>query len=186
MEDAPAYALFAADNSSFMFDHDLAPRCPACTLVTDPEWINPTFKLVDRGLDVSATYDGCLIGSRRFAQVVEGLPGIRMRPIPSAPDFFATAVDPVVQFDVERRGSRLQDPCGLCGRFKVVIGAIPVYLRDGGVVPLGFSRTDIAFGDAADYGTSATAPSPIILVHSTTAATLRADRLVGMELLPIQ
>ena len=186
MGDDRAYALHPADNDSFMFDHELAPRCPACTLVTDAEWVNPSFKLVDRGLDVSMTYDGCLVTSRRFANLVDGLPGIRTRAIPSAPGFLATAVDPRVPFDTERHGTRLEDPCGRCGRFKVVIGATPVLLRDGAVVPLGFSRTDIAFGDAADYGSSPKAQSPIILVDPTTAATLRAKRLVGLDLMPIQ
>jgi len=186
MEDALAYALRPGDNGSFMFGHELAPRCRACTLVTDAEWINPTFVLVERGLDVSVTYDGCLVSSRRFANLVDGLPGIRTRAIPAAPGFFSTVVDPIVPFDTERRGTRSQDRCGRCGRFKVVIGATPVYLRDGAVVPPGFSRTDVVFGDAADFGASPTAQSPIILVDTTTAATLRAERLAGMELVPVR
>jgi len=186
MEDALAYALSLADNGSFMFDHELAPRCPACTLVTDAEWINPTFMMAERGLDASVTYDGCLVSSWRFANLVNGMPGIRTRAIPTAPGFFATVVDPIVPFDTERRGTRLQDRCGRCGRFKVVIGARPVYLRDGAVVPHGFSRTDIVFGDAADYGALPTAQSPIILVDTTTAATLRAEHLAGMELVPVR
>ena len=181
------YAIHAADNDSFYYElAEHVPACPACGLVTEPDWLNPTFDLKRTDLDISYTWDAALIVSEKFVKFAGSYPGGRFLQLPSVPGFALFTVEPTVPFDAERRGTTFEDPCGACGRFTQIAGADPIYLKLGTVLPEGFSRTDVVFGSAHwNRPDRFIAQSPGFLVDSELGRTLAAQEFVGLRLEPI-
>jgi len=181
------YAIHAGDNDSFYYEGgEGVPVCSACGLITQPDWINPTFLLERTGFDISYTWDSAPIVSARFVEFASAYPGARFLPLPSAPGFALFVVDPIVPFDAERRGTEFMDPCPGCARFTQIAGADPVYLKPGTVLPKGFSRTDIEFGSARERPDRATAQSPQFLVDPELGEALASQALRGLRLEPIR
>jgi hypothetical protein len=149
--EAIAYAVFGEDNDGYMYlDAPEVARCPGCGRVADPEFVNPRFTL-GKGcdLDWSTTYDGCRIVSARVRAecLAAAYGGMRFLGLPAAPSFFRLLVDRVVEFDAERRRTRFTDLCDVCGRYRSVTGATPVFLnRAPAPWAPGFYRTDVEFG----------------------------------------
>jgi len=182
------YSIHAADNDSFYYEFgEGVPACPACGLVTEPDWLNPAFDLQRIDQDISHTWDLALVVSKRFAEFATAYPGARFLPLPSAPGFALLTVDPTVPFDAERRGTTFEYPCSACGRFTEIAGADPVYLKPGTVLPKGFSRTDVEFGSAHwKRPDRLIAQSPRRLVDPQLGEALAAQGFVGLRLEPIE
>jgi hypothetical protein len=173
--DVLGQAVFGEDNDSYMY-HD-APgvkRCPGCGYHLDPTFVDPGFRLVRRGFDLSYTYDGCCIASERVKTFCErqGYPGMTFLPLPSTPGFFRLIVDRVVEFDAVRRETRFGSNCPVCGRPESVAGLTPVFLREGTVLNEGFYRTDLEFGTGDER-------SPCLLVAPSTFMRVARERWRG-------
>ena len=115
------YRVAGPDNGSFMYEGELDPPvCPECWLVTEPEWVSPTFSLRRRRFDLSYTYDGALIASDRFLDVTSGFAGLRSTPLPSAPGFHLLVATREVEFDSAKRSTAFEGLCPMCGRYTAV------------------------------------------------------------------
>lgn len=156
--------------------------CPTCGRKTDPEFVNPKFKAKRRTWDISATYDGYKVVSKRFREFSEkhGWEGMTFVPLPADKDFFVLRLSRVLPFDAKRRRTRFEDPCPACGAFYNVIGANPVYLR-GVTEPIqeGFFRSDLEFASGPEQG-------PLILVGIATAEKLREQGFQKLYLKEVQ
>lgn len=182
-DDAAGHWLSGPDNDSFMYRGADAPACPDCLLVTDHEWVNPEFVPKRKELDYASTFDGATIVSRRFAEFAGGEPGVRFLTLPAASDFAVLQVDAIVQVDTDRRGTRFQDECPGCGRFRQIAGATPVFVRDGCEVPAGFSRSDQRYGSAADEGQHRrVAQHAVVMVDLELGRRLDGEHFKGLEL----
>jgi hypothetical protein len=172
------FTLSGPDNDSHMVvGAPDAPRCAKCGFAVDHTWINPRFTLTVKRWDVSFTYDGYLIVSQRFRDVL-GVRGSVYRDLPAQPSFFAVTAERQVEFDAERRRTRFSLFCDGCQRFTQVAGATPVFLKDEARLPDELRRTDVVFG-------SNDGQHPLLLVGPGLAADLRRADLAGLELLAI-
>jgi hypothetical protein len=173
------YVLSGPDNDSYMLrGPGSAPVCSSCGLLTDATWVDPDFELVDDRFDVSYTYDGYLIVSERFRAIAEG-PGTQFIELAGVRAFYSLVADDVVPFDAARRKTRFEQLCVECGRYFVVAGATPAYLRIEANLPDQLFRTDIEFGTGNEQ-------SPLIIVGSGMANRLLAGNLVGLDLAPVR
>lgn len=154
-------------------------RCEACGELLD-KWNEPLIglKIKRRKYDISYTYDCMAVVSQRFKDVVEteSLSGLVFRPLPDDPGFYAILAEPVVMFDAERRGTTFKNQCPVCGRYEEVIGATPVYLKEGETVPArGFARTDLEFA-------SGDGKHPLLLCGMEAGRVLKNAGLKGLDL----
>ena len=197
------YAVYGQDNGSYAFrerpilseyqeiHQELAPdfdgatragvrRCEACGELLG-KWEESLDGVVieKKHYDISATYDGILVVSEAFKAIYEGsdLSGLRFRPFPDSPSLYDMQATRIVEFDAERRRTRFVNQCKSCGRYESVVGANPVYLKDG--THLGtseFVRTDLEFGSGDEK-------HPLVLCGESAAAVLRRASVKGLELL---
>lgn len=201
-----AFCIFGQDNDSYAFrvypaltEHqrnyqtlvpdmsgDTRPgvqRCEACGELLN-KWDDPLTGLVvkKRKYDISSTYDGVVVVSMRFKTTYETalLSGLSFRQLPDDPAFFAINAGRIVEFDAERRNTRFVKPCNICNHFESVIGATPVYLKNGVTIGIReFVRTDLEFGSDDEK-------QPLILCGGGAADTLRSAKLKGLDLIAIE
>ena len=142
-----AYQLSGHDNDTWAYKWPGAPRCQACGYVTNRDTIDPALRVKRRRLDVSSTYDNVLLVSRRLAEACLDEWEVGLVPLTADPEFLALRPPRIVPFDAERRGTRFENKCSLCGRYESVVGAKPGFLRISALpTPDGFFRTDLEFG----------------------------------------
>jgi len=179
-EDTPWYEL----HQSIAPNMSGAPRrgvkrCAVCGELLD-KWNERLtgLRIKKRCYDISCTYDGIDVVSRRFKEVYEasGLEGLLFIQLPDDPDCFQIQATHRVAFDAERRKTRFIKQCPKCGHFESVVGATPVYLKTGQTIPdRGFVWTDLEFG--SDDG-----KSPILLCGVTAGRVLEEANLSGLDL----
>jgi hypothetical protein len=173
------WSVVGEDNDSYMYsDADNVPRCVSCGLVSTDSYVNPGFVLRKKGYDLSSTYDGCDIASERFVTFLrqEQSRGVRIYELPSAPGFYRFAIDVIVPFDANRRGTRFVKPCSECQRFTQIAGAYPCFLinQQKPLVP-GIYRTDQVFGSGNEQG-------PAIVLGYETGQRLKRMKLKGLTI----
>lgn len=152
--------------------------CPRCGRKTDPEYVNPKFKAKRRRWDISATYDGYDIVSKRFRAFCLKYcwQGMTFVPLPADTDFLVLRLSKVLPLDAKRCGVTFEDRCPMCRAFYNVIGASPVYLRDvTEPIPEGFFRSDLEFASGPEQ-------HPLILVGIGTAEKLRKQKFQKLDL----
>ena len=149
--------------------------CAACGFKTSTFFINPTFKVRRRTLDVSFTYDGYAICSLKVLEAVHraGLTGARFEALPGDREFTVLIPSTVVAFDTARRQTRFGELCPTCGLYGSVAGATPAYLREQPVTD--FCRSDVLFG-------SGNSRWPLLLVSAAAKHMIQRERLQGFEL----
>lgn len=180
---APPYRFSIQDNDSWMYT--LAPHCSTCTWVLDESWVDPAFRLAKRHLDLSVTWDGCTIASSAFVAACTHIDGTRFDELPTEPGFFLMRVDQVVRVDAVANGTRFGEPCDECRQPTFVVRPGPLFLPDGETMPAGVTRTDLGYGDTADFGPAQ--PNhlvPVLMADSGTAAHLNSAGLTGVHLFP--
>jgi len=131
-------------------------------------------KVLPRELSYSYSYDGVCVGTLRFKEVTEatGITGLAFRPLQST--LFAVRPVAVVRFDAIRRKTQFERLCGVCGQHEVVVGATPLFLLPGAMVPEnGFARTDLEFG-------SRDAKTPVIVSGHEVIHIVQRARLRGL------
>lgn len=154
--------------------------CGTCGRKTDPNFVSSRFRVRRRRRDLTTTYDGYLLASRRFRDFCTAarLPGLVFTALPADEDFFWLRSERLLAFDAEARGTRFEKYCGSCCAYYDVVGATPVVLRAGTPVGAGFHRTDLEFGSGPEQ-------SPIFIGCVTTGRALNSERLNGVELCPL-
>lgn len=162
--------------------HEIIHRCGSCGELLS-KWKEPLLSVIikKRKHDLSITYDGVLIASEKFKSLYTeyGLSGLVFRELPDDPQFFSVMAGRVVGFDAERRKTRFLHRCQDCGRHESIVGATPVFLKEGcRVDDLEFVRTDLEFGSGDEK-------HPLIICGSTVAEVLLDAKLRGLELMPI-
>lgn len=160
-----------------------APRSSRPTTGCTRTFIDPDFRLATRRYAISTTYDGRLIASREFAIVCAPLPGIAFLPLRSEPEFKVLRVDQAVHVDPIANGTRFGAACDECALPRYVIGPGRPDLQPGESLPIGLTRTDLGYGDTADFAPEQ--PNhlgPVILADESTAAMLNASGLPGAHL----
>lgn len=152
-------------------------RCASCGLLLD-KWQEdlPGEALKRLRFDVSYSYDGVLVVSRRFRDLYEGSQMKGLEWIPLGSRHFAVRAAQVVTFDAKRRGTRFINRCQVCGQYESVVGAAPAFLAESSAVDdLGFARTDLEFGSADEK-------APVLICGDAAAEILRGARLRGLDL----
>jgi hypothetical protein len=173
------FVLSAPDNDSYMLRGGVErPTCATCALVSDRAWIDSTFELHNTRFDASYTYDGYLIVSKRFRSITES-PGARFIDLPASQGFYSLVIENLVPFDAVRRRTILEQRCDQCGRFFVVAGATPAFLKLDDALADQLYRTDFEFGTGNERHT-------LVVMGAGLAARLRAANLDGIDLDPVE
>lgn len=154
-------------------------RCPKCGELL-AKWTEPLdgLKLAKRKYDLSTTYDGVTVASRKFIELYElhGLAGLAFRQLPNDPTFFAVVAEKAVAFDAARRQTRFEDLCPICKHYRTVVVATPVYLKPGYKIGAKeFVRTDLEFASGDEK-------SPLLLCGEEAAKVLKGAKLKGIYL----
>lgn len=163
--------------------HSGIRRCDTCGELLS-KWDETLDGLVlkKRNFDISSTYDGVLVVSKRFTTAYESscLSGLSFRQLPDDPKFVAVSASRRVEFDAERRKTRFLNPCTTCNHFESVVGATPVYLKTGTIIGVEeFVWTDLEFGSNDEK-------HPLLLCGAIAAAALRKAKLRGLDLNAIE
>lgn len=175
------FAISGHDNGSYAFyDREDLRRCASCGTLTHKreESLDGLVIQKRRNADVSATYDGVLVVSDAFVQLCRenDLDGLTLGRLPDDPGFWAISSDHILAFDADRRRTRFEELCQVCGHYGAIAGAHPVFLKDRAIIPdRGFARTDIEFG-------SGDQKSPVLLCGVLVGDLLSKSRLRGLEL----
>ena len=179
-EDTPWYELHQAIVPSMSgAPRPGVRRCSTCGALLS-KWDEQLtgMKIKKRYYDISRTYDGIMVVSAHFKEIYESkiLVGLRFVSLPEDVDLFQIKATEIVPFDAERRGTRFEKQCPSCGHFESVVGATPVYLKEGSVIPdFGFVRTDLEFATADEQ-------HPLFLCGLSAGRILRSAKLRGLDL----
>jgi len=174
------YMLHCPDNNSSMCGSAdklfLAgvPVCKACGYKTDLYYVNSQFSLSRRQYDLSSTYDGYKIASRKFVEACMRLniQGAAFIAIPSEPEFFVLKHEALTAFDFERRLTRFEGYCSSCNTYKSVAGASPAFLLEEPKQDL--SGTDVVFG-------SGNSRSRLLIASARAKSLLSQESFRGLE-----
>ena len=169
-----AKILRGPDNLSFMYD-DYPNCCDKCRYSIHQS-VNPNFRLRKKQFDVSGTYDGYLIVSKRLKIFCEekGYNNVRFYNLESEPEFFFLDCTKVLSLDYERRKVQFIDFCDKCGRYAEVIGATPGFIgNDYLIEDNSFYRSEYDFG-------SYNSKSPLIIVSNKMAEEMQKMKFKGL------
>jgi hypothetical protein len=142
------YCFTVADSKSRMFPSDaLLCKCRRCGYRLDFFAHNPQYILRQDCFDLCATYDGQLIGSLAFKRFCEDqkYSGISFLEFELDEQHFHVIVERQVPFDFERRQTRFENLCQVCGNYESIAGATPAFLRVQAPLADGIYRTDLLF-----------------------------------------
>lgn len=179
------YSISGPDNDSHMCassDRILdgvqgVPVCAECGYKTDPFYINQGFQVKRRDCDLSYTYDGYCIVSRKFMEACErhAVTGTVFIGLPADSDFFVLKPTSTTVFNVELRKTRFEVYCSACKFHKSTAGATPAFLSSSPTTDI--SGTDILFGSGNER-------HPLLIATQRTKSLLGAERLKGLEFEP--
>ena len=179
------YSITGYDNDSFMCssadevlqDMDGLAVCPKCGYRTDFFYINSHFRASRRTYDLSSTYDGYTIVSRKFKEFCQrrGYEKLDFKGFEADPDFFALMSATIVEFDSDRSKPRFEDYCDACGNYESIVGPSPIYLKDIST-PLAdsFYRTDLLFASGNEK-------HPLIIIGPDTKAAILCEGFKNID-----
>lgn len=154
--------------------------CSKCGWKKDWKYTRPDFELKIRKYDISYTYDGACIVSSRLKDIMtsNGAEETAFNPLSKESNYFHLVPLHEIQFDTERRKTKLENLCHECGLHAVVAGATPAFLRQNLNPNYHLYHTDILFGSYNEH-------HPLIIVSAQLSKALKKARLKGMILNPI-
>lgn len=162
--------------------YERAPMCPGCSRVADKRAFDDDFELKQPNFDISITYDGCVIVSDAFVGACVAIPGPVFIPLASQPGFSVLEVERVTRIEPFDSHIRAGPACDACGEPRYVTQSGPLRLFDGDVLEPGFTRTDVTFGDTADFGPhQPQLIRPLVLLDEGSARALKAAGLRGIH-----
>lgn len=159
--------------------NQIASRCKKCGELLDKQ--NQSLvglQISKRKFDISKTYDGIMIASKRFRKsyVDNGLTGLIFTIIPDDHEFYSMHTTRRVKYDSKQRETEFFDECPFCNQYKSIIGATPIILMRGeSIEDTEFVATDIEFGNDDQK-------SPLLLCGETCAKVLKQAQLKGVDL----
>lgn len=177
------YVLDGQDNDTYMYEPDEMPsklKCSKCGFRLNWFAHNPEYRLGRTKRDLTATYDGQLIVSKRFKQlcIKERVPGISFVAFDRDDNHFQINCERVVKFDAKRRKTRFENRCSRCNNYESIIGATPAYLLLDRKLGPGFFRTDICFASENEK-------CPLIIVGEKTRQMLISSKMNGLCFSPV-
>ncbi len=180
-----AYSLNITDHDSYMYGSgsrlfEILLKlhvCLSCGYRKSLNWDNPFFELKKPFFDFSYTYDGICIVSQRVIdfmfrfQYENDVEWVRLK---NFPNFYTFLSHRSVAFDSDRRQTRFEKQCKICGFYESVTGATPVFLKGiSSRLDRGFYRTDLQFGSGNEK-------SPILIVGPQTKEELISKKFTGI------
>lgn len=179
MSDSPVELVF---QDFPIFVYGTAPRCGGCSRVTDPTVAALPDDAPPPTFDVSLTFDGALVVTGRFRSVAGELPGAVFSAVAGADDLWLLDAGPVVRLEPFDSHVGWGPRCETCGEPRYVTRSGPLVLEPDEVLPEGFSRSDIGFGDTADFGPDQPIRMrPSLFADRATAKALKAGSLLGVH-----
>lgn len=161
-----------------------AAHCSDCSRVALPTPAHSASEDSPLTFDVSRSLDGAVVASAKFRAACEGLAGIGFDPVLGADDRWIVEVERTVSVDPFASHVKEGPTCETCGRPRYVTHSGPLRLQIADALEPGFSRTDVEFGDTADFGpTQPIRLRPDLLVDRGTARVLKAAGLLGVHLI---
>jgi hypothetical protein len=151
--------------------------CGTCGRKTDGGFVSPAFRVKKRRRDITATYDGYTIISRRFLDlcVENGWGSDHVVPLPGDAQFYWLRPSRVLEFD-----GTTTKPCPQCHEFYDVIGPRPRFCEGlNRPLPEGFYRSDLEFGSGPEQ-------RPTVVVGARTGDALFGAGLSGLVLSPLK
>lgn len=170
-----AKILLGSDNDSYMYTCNYPNCCEVCHYVIKQQ-VTSNFKLKKRNYDISYTYDGYLIVSKRFKKYCEfkNYRNLIFHTIDNEPEFFFMESTQIIPLDYKRREVMFIDLCSVCNRYAEVIGATPSYLESEFEIEKNrFYRSEYEFG-SYNY------KSPLIIVSLEIATDLANQKFRGL------
>lgn len=175
------YVLSAKNcNEGIFFDGSEPPGtlCPKCGTCLDYSYAPATLTIhPSRKYDASYTLDLRKLFSERFVSfcrdVLHAKDEFRLVKSDSM-DLFYLYPSRELEFDAERRRTRFENPCDVCGGYGSIVGARPAFLKANNQIGPGFYRSDIAFG-------SGKSKFPLLFVSQEWKGLLQAEKFRGIE-----
>lgn len=159
---------------------DLAflPKCSKCGYRSDYRYTNKDFRLKQKTLDFSTTYDGITIVSLKFKEfcIRNKYNNLTFIDLPRTPDFYHFYInDNIIKYDANRK----ENLCEVCGQYESVIG--PIVKADNITEPLsgGFYQSDLWFGSGNEK-------SPIFIISPDIKQRLVVDRFKNICFTPLE
>ena len=127
-----AYTMSAPDGNANFFEG--APDsvfCDNCGCCIDPTFLPANLELKRTSYEVCCTYDGRMIVSTRFRDfcLQHDVEGVQLDPVNDQGTLFLLRSHRAVAFDWERRNTRFERRCDICGQYESVVGAYPAFLK---------------------------------------------------------
>jgi hypothetical protein len=161
-----------------------AAHCHDCSRVELPTVARSPADAPPLVFDVSQTLDGAIVAGAAFRAACEVVDGVRFDPVDGADGQWVVEVERMVRIDPFESHVRSGPTCDTCGRPRYVTRSGPLRLQRSEPLEPGFSRTDVEFGDTADFGPAQPIRlRPNLLVDRGTARLLKASGLLGIHLI---
>lgn len=160
-----AFTFEAPDGDAHFFEE--APDsifCSDCGSCVDRSFLPARLKPRRKSYEVSCTYDNRMIVSNRFREfcLQHDIEGAEFTPVNGIGSFYLLESNRQVKFDWERRKTRFENLCAVCGRYESIVGAYPAFLKDINQPLLhGFYCSDLEFGSGREK-------TPILFVGTET------------------
>lgn len=175
------YVMKAKDCNDGLFFDGSEPTgvlCPNCGTCLDYRYAPSAIDIhPSKKYDVSYTQDLRDLFSTRFVtfcrDVLHCDEGFKLVKGTNM-DLFYMFPSRVLEFDVERRKTRFEKSCNVCGGYESIVGARPAFLRTKEPIGPGFYRSDIAFG-------SGKSKFPLFFVGAEWKELLASQKFRGIE-----
>jgi len=152
--------------------------CKKCGRKIDPDFIDPDFFLRKKNMDISSTYDGYTIVSKKFKDFCERqsevISGVEFIALPSQLDHYRLVIRNIIDVDKSRSiGIRFLYYCDLCHKYAGVFGTGKLRFKNiESPILKGMYRTDIDFAQAHEQ-------HPVIIVGLELANKIKDAKLEG-------
>lgn len=161
------YLLTPPDNGDYMFYKLEIDECTKYSDIFRINRVNPDFKVSKKKKNITETFDGYKIVSEVFKFFCENEKYENLEFVPlSTPGFYWFKTHNIIEFDVVARETSFRNYNEKCKGYEEITGATPACLKNKVVLPDGFFRTDVCFGDSS-------MKSPLYMVGAQTKQKLK-------------
>lgn len=178
----PPFELVFQEYPGFVYA--TASSCRGCSRVDDPTIGSLAADAPSLTFDVAETPDRAVIASDRFRRACLAIDGVEFHPLGGVDDVWLLDVERTVRLEPFDSHVRAGPECDVCGCPRYATRTGPLVLEPDEVLPSGFSRSDVVFGDTADFGPDQPIRMrPSILLDRDTARRIKRADLLGVHLI---